>query len=171
MRLTTFRNFFTSIAITVLMMLCVAPSGLSRQSGATSTNQNDGIQWRTNLFGAFTDAMAQHKPMLVYFYNEEGPWCRKLQSEVFTSPEIRTLADKAVFVKVPDGLDDQSGNAKKLRDSLNITQYPTVAVLDPSPEKIVERGRVVGFYDSKSYYFQVTKILLIQPSIGGQAKQ
>jgi hypothetical protein len=110
--------------------------------GLVQAGQNS-IYWETNLFSAYHEALALHKPLVVYFSDDQCWWCNMLDLQ-FGSPGITaSIAGEAVYVHVTLGHDDDAGNLRRLASQLNIQRGPTFAVLDVSPSAIIERGHVV----------------------------
>ena len=104
------------------------------------------IYWETHLYSAYQEAVALHKPLVVYFYEDPCPWCSRLDSELNLPGTGASIANAAVFVRINLAHDDGSNNVHRLAKQLEITRCPTVAVLNVAPAAIIERGRVVGYF-------------------------
>lgn len=122
------------------------------------------IQWRTALYGAFEEALQVKKPLVVYFYQRACQWCDRIEAGPFASPEVNALGDKAVFARIDYEQDDQHKNVSKMVQSLRIDRFPTVVLLDVWPDAIMERGRVVGYFDILTYYFRLSQLFLEPPA-------
>lgn len=97
---------------------------------------------------AYNKAMKDNKPLVVYLTKPSCPWCRKLESEVFTSKSFNALADQAIFAK---GDPRQDKTAGRIANSLKIAGYPTVSVLHATKESLEEAGRIAGYYPVDSF--------------------
>src|SRR5947209_548813 len=157
-----FRGIKHVIIVSTLMFVSIAgvalpgfagQPGLARPSSTSST-----IEWRTNLYPAFQEALSDHKPMILYFYDDRGNVSQKLQNEVLTDSTFNGLSKTAVFIKVPVGLDDAQKNASSLLSQLSITEFPVMVVIDPTPNALVERGRIVGYFDNYAYYMRLSRL-------------
>lgn len=111
----------------------------------------EGPVWRSNVYAAFEEAVTAGKPMVVYFYQQDGSFCEQLENEVFAWGALSEYADQAVFVRVDGNSDDAHRNVTKLKSGLDIDRYPVVAILDPTRELIGERGRVTGHYPTAEF--------------------
>ena len=122
------------------------------------------IHWSNLLYRGFESAVRQRKPLIVYFYQRECHYCQRTQREVFPSAKINSLAETAVFVAVDTLRDeDDKGNVARLQRDLRADRIPTLVVLDVGPGWITERGRIVGYFDAETYYYNLTQILLAPP--------
>ncbi len=102
----------------------------------------DRLNWYTNYDEAVKAAKASSKPLLLLFTGSDWcTWCKKLDKEVFASPEFaNAAADKFIFVMVdfpvnkslPDNITKQN---KELQKKYGIAGYPTVVLLDPTHQK------------------------------------
>lgn len=110
-----------------------------------------GIKWHTNYQEAFAMAKKQNKPMLLFFTGSDWcGWCKKLDKEVFMSPEFADkVGNKFVFVELdfpmnselPAQLKDQNA---QLKQRYGVTGYPTVILLDASGGFLAETGYRAG---------------------------
>jgi hypothetical protein len=121
------------------------------------------VQWRTNAFAAYQQALSTGKPLLLYVYWPGSGFCHKLESGPLLSPQFQALADKAVFLR--SNFDDKDANVQKLVKSLGVERVPFVALLDVAADRIQERGHVLGYFDAADYYFRLSQIFLLPPSI------
>ena len=137
-----------SFVLSLVLASCFAAAPLSAQVP-------ESIQWHTNVVSAVNRAAAERKPLVVFFYaeGEDGmlPWSRKLAEGPLASREVSAMQERAVFLKVNVDLDDAFGNVKKLKDGLKVKEFPTVAVLDSTPQGCVDRGQTVGFLEQAEF--------------------
>lgn len=112
-----------------------------------ATQQKEGVQWHTNYEQAASLAKKENKPMLLFFTGSDWcGWCKKMDQEVFASPEFAQMAgSEFVYVDLdfpmnkplPEDLQKQN-NA--LKQKYGVTGYPTIIVLDSSGNFVAETG-------------------------------
>lgn len=105
------------------------------------------INWQTNYEQAVSQAKASNKPILLFFTGSDWcGWCKKIDQEVFVTPEFANVAgDKFIFVKVdfplsnplPPNVDAQN---KELQKKFDIRGFPTIVLLDPNQQQIGVTG-------------------------------
>lgn len=118
------------------------------------------ISFSNKLFDGFHQAVRENKPLIVEFSQASCDWCKKLDQETMTSPEVRAFADKAVWVRVdPRRDEDDKGNVGQLQKDLKIDRFPTTVVLDVSSNSIVERGRIIGYFEPQDFANNLRQIL------------
>ena len=133
-------------------------------SNALRTNQPVTVQWSRHIYNSYKLAASQRKPLVVYFYQPDCTYCQKLEREALSSQLFTAFADKAVFVALnPEKDEDDKGNVTQLCKSLEINRYPILVVLDIGIDRLVERGRIVGYYDTDSYGAKLVQIILSAP--------
>lgn len=121
------------------------------------------IQWRTDLVPAFHESLQTGRPLVVYFFKPGCEWCIKLAQGALASREVNSLSDQGIFVAVESTRDDRNGNVLKMMDSLKVTGFPTVVVLDTRPDRIVERGRITGYFETWRFYYQLSHLFFEHP--------
>jgi plasmid stability protein len=134
-------------AVVVLASLALAPVALASVPEA--------ISWHQSLSQAYQDAQTQHKPLVIYFYGEGSrdvyPACRMFEEGALASRELAAFRDRAVFVKVDVALDDSHGNVKKMMESLNVTELPTVAVVECREDSCIVDGQLIGCFETAEF--------------------
>jgi hypothetical protein len=125
--------------------------------------QMNRIRWQVAPYGAYQEALLAAKPLIVLFDTPGGAWCAKLASGALASSEVNALFDRAAFLRVSSLSTDK--NAVKLRTELGIERYPTLVVLDVASDKIVERSRITGYFDTKEYHYKLMSILLAKSNL------
>lgn len=137
-----FLIFFCLIA---LIAGCATLSQSSLKS--TETEKESNIEWITSFNDARKLAETTNKSMMLVFY---GVSSKRLDENVFTSPDIIKLSKEFICVKISS---DQNELMKKYR----IDQFPTFVFTDSQGG---EYKRVVG-YKSGSSFVSVLKEALI----------
>ncbi|TWT57032.1 thiol:disulfide interchange protein precursor [Thalassoglobus neptunius] len=119
-----------------------APPFLPTKSAGA--NQGEAVQWQTNLHSAHKIATTENKPMLVVFGADWCHFCKKLEKETLTSPEISKYVNDS-FVAVHLDADTD----KKAAEILNVTGLPCTIVLSPKADLL---GRIDGYYTPGPFY-------------------
>lgn len=130
--------------------LLTAGQGPAQQGPAAS------VGWETDLVVAWTKAVRERKPLVVYFYMVGCVYCEKLDKDVIAGKPLAAYAGRAVFARVDQAKDDKSKNVSKMLTSLGIERFPVVAVLDAQADVIKEVGRVTGYFPGEQFMKQFT---------------
>lgn len=108
------------------------------------------VEWEPDLQVAMLKAKAGNKPVMVDFYTEWCAWCKKLDKEVYTDPEINKLAEHFISVKVDCGK-DKTATAK-----YGLRGYPTIIFFDPEGAR---KETIVGYRDALTFAGIMDKVL------------
>lgn len=114
------------------------------------------IEWRTDILSAFHAARDAAKPLVVLFSDDNCTYCQKLVNQTLPDKRIQALKDEAIFVLSNPGEDKDSAY---LSEGLNISGYPTVAVLKCSEGALDEVGRIVGYLEPAEFLQQLKALL------------
>lgn len=128
------RAFFT---LTTILLLAVG----TLQAGAAEaepTTQTE-LTWLTDLDQAVAQARQQHTYLVVDLYAEWCGWCKKLEREVFPTPEFRAFAADKVLVRVDV---EDGGAGTQLQAQHDANNLPTTLILDAD---LIQVGKVSGF--------------------------
>jgi thiol-disulfide isomerase/thioredoxin len=124
---------------------------LSASSTPASTSVDSSPAWLSDYAGAMAQAKEQNRHVFLFFTGSDWcGWCKRLQSEILTTPEFRRYAqDKLVLVELDFPRKRILSSAikaqnAKLAAKYAIEGYPTVIVLDSSGKKIGELGYQEG---------------------------
>ena len=98
------------------------------------------LRWHDRLEPALAAAEAGDKSVLVDLYAEWCGWCKKLDREVFSTPEFAEVARDFVLLRVDV---EDGGEGRWLQERLGVTGLPTMAIVDP---RLVEVGLVEGYH-------------------------
>jgi thioredoxin-related protein len=126
---------------------CIEASleGSVSAGGSDSASYSEEIYWRYNLAEALKLAAQEKKPLMVDFYATWCGWCRKLDSDVYTDPDVRRLAARFISVKVDT--DQYKEEAKRYR----VGGLPTIVFLDSSGAEVQR----IGGYQPKEAFCQI----------------
>ena len=142
------------IMILSLVFLC----GMVLRSGA-----EEKLTWLTDLSTAQAKAKAEHKLVVMDFTGSDWCyWCKKLNSEIFSSSDFAAYAAKnlvLVEVDFPQAK-AQSDALKKANQALQtkfkVEGYPTIIVLNGEGKKVGELGYMEG--GPKPFIAQLAKL-------------
>ena len=136
-----------------------------------------GVVWHRNIMQAYNRAQAESKPLVVYFYDvvpqDALAEVRKFEEEVLASRELAAFRDRAVFVQVDTALDDAQGNVKRLIESLDVKEFPAVAVLECHADQLVIDGQFRGTVEKTKFlthfrsFFVASMIGILQAQHAG----
>ena len=119
-----------------LLILATAPGLLAQENGQP-------IIWRDSYEAAMQEAQASKKPVWLQF---TGPWCvycRQMDSQTFTRPEVGEVANNRLIpVKI------QADRREDLNQRFGVSMLPATILLDP-------QGRILmrheGFADAQQF--------------------
>ena len=96
-------------------------------------------------------ARQQGKPVFIDFSTSWCGWCRRLDREVFTDPEVISVSRQFACIKV-DG-DARSDLVRRY----GVGGYPTAVMLDAGGR---EMHRIVGYKPARQYVLEMQRGLL-----------
>ncbi len=113
--------------------------------GTVPADAPPAIAWfRGSVEGAFAEAHAEGKPVLLYWGATWCPYCHELKGTVFARADF--IGKSRLFV--PVYLDGDSPGAQKWGDVFHVTGYPTVLILRSDRSEL---ERVSGGMDLDAY--------------------
>jgi len=126
--------------------------------------------WRTDYDAAYAEAVRTKRPLLVHFYGQQCPPCRRMEQEVLHQPDVVTLlTTQYVAVKVDAG---NPANIKggQLVQRFGVHALPCDVIIDPLSGRLI--SQVEGFQDLQRYrttavrsrgqFDQFNKIVIVQ---------
>jgi len=130
------------------------PKKIERKA-PTKKEYNSKIHWRDGLGINYIDkAIKEEKSILVFFYNDWCPYCKKMVKETFTSDPIITLVNRRYYafrVNV-EYLSDRQ------RELLGIDGVPKIMVLTPDEDMSKsEINYLHGFQDADTTFLFLLK--------------
>jgi tetratricopeptide (TPR) repeat protein len=123
------------IATGIALVVCLRPIFISSSDGW--------LHGRSGYQRAIAEQNSTRKPVLLYFYTDWCPYCRKLEKTIFSTAEFRGQSASFIRVKVNP---ETARSDKELADQFHVTGYPTVFVLDGA-----EPRRVPHYTEAKDY--------------------
>jgi protein disulfide-isomerase len=135
------------------MVVLFAGCGRGPDADRQPAAQHVAIAWHQGpVEGAFEAAWAEGKPLLVYWSAEWCPYCKVLETSVFTRPDFVEQSRRAIPVKL-DG-DDPEG--QKWGSQFGVIGFPTLLIFRSDG---AETARVSGGMDLEQYATTVAGVL------------
>lgn len=142
MKLANTQRFFKQIAFTTIAILSLA-----------SAVSADEIRWK-DVTSGMQEGKQSHKYVLVDIYTDWCGWCKRLDRDTFTNPDlVRFVRDKFVSVKANA---EDSGAGQKLAGEYGVNGYPCALVFNPEGKLI---GRIGGYKDAQGYQTALQNII------------
>ena len=125
--------FLCSLAAVTLLLAGTACSTGDTVEGA-------GISWQPDVYTAFKTSSQEDKPVLLYLNADWCGYCRKMEAETFTDPEVlKELGDAFLWVKL-DG--DVDSDGQRFKSKFNVRGYPAIFLLDSEENEL---DRIAGY--------------------------
>jgi len=152
----------------VIMALLVGANAFA-QDGTASP------EWNTNLVKAVDKAIAEKKPLLMFFTGSDWcGWCKRLQAEAFIQPAFQKWAEENVVLMELDYPRRTAQDEEIKQQNTNILRmfgvrgYPTIWFVNPTKNgseinfgQIGSTGYVHG--GAEAWIAEANKILAAQP--------
>ena len=101
------------------------------------------VKWASSFAEATKQAKAQNKLILVDFWADYCGWCKKLDAEVYVSPEFARAAAGVIVVKV-----DTQGAESEVAQRYGVSGLPTILFLTPEGKTL---GRIGGYLPTAQF--------------------
>ncbi len=108
------------------------------------------INWSYTLAGGLALGQSSKKPLMVDFFAEWCGWCKKLDKDVYTDPEVIALSKNFVCVKVDT--DKYGQDASKY----GVQGLPTIVFINPDGTVI---DKMVGYNPAPDFAANMKKAL------------
>jgi len=119
-------NRHRSLALAVALLLAVTLAPAAHAAGVAWKDWNSGLR----------DAATAQKPVLVDVYTDWCTWCKRMDQDVYTKPEVRKyLSDHFVIVRLnaeyttPAKYEGRAYTSKTLAERFRVNGYPTTIFL------------------------------------------
>ncbi|MDR3613603.1 MAG: DUF255 domain-containing protein [Candidatus Obscuribacterales bacterium] len=138
-----------------MLLLCSGLATLSTFSGAgypspAAAQSASPMRWGHDLRRSLNEARSSNKLILVDVYTDWCHWCKELDRQVYSDPQVASyLNNNFVCVKV-NGDDPTLGNWVKTKYDVN--GFPAIIMLKDK-ETVV--GRIGGFMPKEQFVAQV----------------
>jgi len=122
------------------------------------------INWMPTLAIAQDQARETGKPLMIDVCTSWCHYCKQLDAEVYTDPNVQQLAQRFIMVKA----DGDDPNNRSLQQQYQVTGYPTLIFLNSNQDKVLYK--LPGYTDAPNFC-QVMNLALQNagPSGGGSA--
>jgi thioredoxin:protein disulfide reductase len=110
---------------------------------AGSVENEKSIQWHRYSEEILRQALRQTKPVFIDFYADWCAPCKELDKETFSSPEVVSLSNNFMMLKV-DLTSADNPNTEALREKYQARGVPTLVFLKPDGEEMPDL-RATGF--------------------------
>ncbi len=121
-------------------ILCVLM--ISMFAGGSVNAQEKGLKWETDMMKAVNTSIEKEKPLLLFFTGSDWcGWCKRLQREVFFTPEFQKWATENVVLMeldyprrtpIAEDLKKQNGELQRM---FGVRGYPTIWFVTPTLNK------------------------------------
>jgi len=106
-----------------------------------------GIAWLTSEADAAAAAVHAGRPVMLYFWQERCPVCRRLEASTFRDPGVLQESKRFVAVKF-DGTDARAAHVKAVLEKYRVRGFPTIVFISADGRVLYERT-VVGYVDAE----------------------
>ncbi|MEM7051819.1 MAG: thioredoxin family protein [Acidobacteriota bacterium] len=131
--------------ITLCAALLLAVAASSAQQPPAPEAPAVELRWFDRVEPALEEARASKRLVFVDLYADWCGWCKKLDDDVFSTPDFARLADRFVLLRVD--VEDR-GEGMRLQDRFRATSLPTALVIDPDQVLI---GSVRGYFPASTF--------------------
>ena len=118
------------IYVVLLVAVIAAMFAMKRRIGK---EQAASIDWLPSFDAAKARALAEDKPVLVFFYKSADETCRRMARDTFGDPAVRARAAGFVCVR----LDGNANLDLAQRCLYDVLDFPAVAFLTPAGERLL----------------------------------
>ena len=94
------------------------------------------LGWYDSPRSALAEADRTHRPVMIAFFAAWSDWCRRLESEVLTAPQVKRELETYLLVRV------DVEEEPELPRRYGVLSFPTLLILDHQGE---EYYRITGF--------------------------
>jgi len=127
--------------IAFLALVAIGTTGCSVVSGGGTVN------WLNDRSEALSEAQSQNKPILINFYTDLCPACRKMDQNTFTDDDLGAFLNSNFIC-----LKSNAGKSP-LYMKYGISVVPTTIFTEPDGyDKQYEIARIVGYVNASEFY-------------------
>jgi len=139
---------------------CLVVWGVGASAADKPEKKGDEIAWAKSLAAAKDQGRKDKKLIMVDFYTDWCGWCKKLDADTYTDPQVVKLSRDLVALKL-DAEDKSEG--QKAAAKYGVTGFPTILFLDP--DQVDSKaggvaGKIVGYAPPEPFANQVRTIAL-----------
>ena len=119
------------------------------------------INWMPTLAIAMDQARETGKPLMIDVCTSWCHYCKQLDAEVYTDPNVQQLAQRFVMVKT----DGDNPSNQGLEQQYHVTGYPTLIFLSSTQDKVLYE--LPGYTDASNFCQVMNQALQNAGSSGG----
>jgi thioredoxin-related protein len=108
------------------------------------------IWFKGDLEDALAKASARDTVVMIEFYADWCNWCRRLESDTFSTPAVQRELGQIVSLRL-----DAEKEGAVLADRFGVDSYPTMVFLDPNGN---EMDRILGYLPPDKFLGRVDRI-------------
>jgi thiol-disulfide isomerase/thioredoxin len=124
----------------------------ARVSGPATVTKNQSVWLRSSGVSAFDNAIrarvSGHKPVAIYFYVNWCPYCKAMEKEILSSPEVRQYLSTISYVAINP---EDGANENTLFKRFGGTGYPSFYILSSrsdAPQRVSRNGTPSQFIEN-----------------------
>jgi thiol-disulfide isomerase/thioredoxin len=106
------------------------------------------IAWEHDLRAALNNAEDGNRVVVVDVYTDWCGWCKKMDRDIYSDPQVAALGGDAVFLKL--NAEDQ-GEGQRFAREAGVRGFPTTIVLDSRGRQLQQR---VGYLSPPAAFVQ-----------------
>jgi hypothetical protein len=154
-------RFFATTIFVAAAMCALAPRAESASEPFAHLSRQEvpgrQIGWIQNqTLEAFTEAVEANKPLVIVFGDRTSRFFVKQAEVALPCPHVNQLVGHAVFAI---GMPDTDEYARRMALRLKLATYPTISVIAPRTDKLVELHRMEGFFDAEAIATDLRKVI------------
>ncbi len=131
----------------VVSRLCAALVAGAVLAGAVSAGE---IVWAPSFELGMKKAKAKELPVMVDIYTDWCGWCKKLDKDVYTKPDVVALSKEFVCIKLNPEKDKKNGKLFK------VDGYPAIIFTDAKGKEL---HRIGGYMPAEGFLAEMKKAL------------
>lgn len=129
------------IAVSLIITGCSRPES-ANDITASSARSND-VVWYPDLSEGLALAGRERKPVVIDFYADWCKWCKVMDEETFTDPEVaKKLKEDYICVRVDTEKDP------RVSQQFGVTGLPTLVFMTPDAEIIT---KIPGYIEKDTF--------------------
>ena len=125
-------------------------SGQNLKVGASKTGKGSSTWIEENYSSALKKASAENKPVLIDFYTDWCGWCKKLDRETYSDPQVQNLTKRFVCLKI------NADKSKRVAQMYRVNALPTTVFADSTGREV---ARIEGFQPAPQFAGSLSKVL------------
>ena len=127
----------------VVLLSAAMAFGVACQPGS-------GVWFKGSAIQAVNAAKDRETLVMMEFYTDWCSWCRRLENDTFSDPEVIAELKMLVPIRV-----DAEGSGEDLASRFGVDSYPTVVFVDSEGEEV---DRILGYLPPEEFLRQMRRI-------------